>query len=77
MPYLTRSVQRNRACCVALNSTRMIVDQAAINDSFLRPLNMAAGAETPETADKMASIIHRAIKENPNEIGIQYEKGDP
>ena len=55
----------------------MIVRQAAIDDGFRRPLNMAARAETPVTADKMASVIHRAIKEEPNEIRSQYKKGDP
>jgi N-methylhydantoinase B/oxoprolinase/acetone carboxylase alpha subunit len=55
----------------------MIVDQAALNNGFWRPLNMAARAETPVTADKMASVIHRAIKEKPNEIRTQYKKGDP
>jgi N-methylhydantoinase B/oxoprolinase/acetone carboxylase alpha subunit len=42
----------------------MIADQAAINDGFWRPLNIAARTETPVTADKMASVIHRAIKKN-------------
>ena len=59
------------------NSNLMIVRQAAIDDGFRRPLNMAARAETPVTADKMASVIHRAIKEEPNEIRSQYKKGDP
>jgi hypothetical protein len=61
----------------ALNSNLMIVDQAAINDGFWRPLNMAARAETPVTADKVARVIHRAIKEKPNKIRSQYKKGDP
>jgi hypothetical protein len=61
----------------ALNSNLMILDQAAINDGFWRPLNMAARAETPVTADKVARVIHRAIKEKPNEIRSQYKKGDP
>jgi hypothetical protein len=62
---------------VALNSNLMIVDQTAINDGFWRPLNMAGRAETPVTADKVARVIHRAIKEKPNEIRPQYKKGDP
>jgi hypothetical protein len=61
----------------ALNSNLMIVNQAAINDGFWRPMNMAARAETPVTADKVTRVIHRAIKEKPNEIRSQYKKGDP
>ena len=54
----------------------MIVRQVSINDGFGRPLNMAARAVSV-SADKMASVVYRAIEEEPNEIRSQHKKGDP
>ncbi len=42
------------------------------------PLRIAAAAITAvKPADKMTIGIHRATEEEPNEVGCQYEEGDP
>jgi hypothetical protein len=65
------------------NSSLTIVRRAIIIDRFRGPLNAAAIHAARQhysvgwRAVTMASVIHRAIEEEPNEVRPQYKKGDP